>query len=239
MEVIPTSEGRLRPLAVQRLGVIGYGEALALQQMRHAEVAAGLADDTLFLLQHRPVITQGRHGSTANLLADCDALGAAGIEFFSTDRGGDVTYHGPGQLVGYPILRLGEEERDVRGYIERLEEILIRACAEFNVGAKRVDGLRGVWVSDAKIGAVGVRIADWVTMHGFALNVTTDLRAFDNIVPCGIADRGVTSLARELGAKTPAMAQVEAAIVRHAAAIFGRRANERPMAQEHAEGAAA
>jgi lipoyl(octanoyl) transferase len=150
-------------------------------------------------LEHDPVITLGRGAKEAHLLADRQRLAKKGIEVFETNRGGDVTYHGPGQLVAYPVIDLGAAERDVRRYVWRLEEVMIRTVAHFGPVAQRVPGFHGAWIGEGKIGAVGVRICRWVTMHGFALNVNTDLSAFGLIVPCGITGRQVTSLARELG----------------------------------------
>jgi lipoyl(octanoyl) transferase len=156
--------------------------------------------DLLLLLEHDPVITLGRRAQTDHILLAREALEARGIEVHETGRGGDVTYHGPGQLVAYPIVALPEGKRDVRRYVWTLEEAMIRMCRDHGVEAGRIDGLNGTWVGDDKIGAVGVRISRWVTMHGFAFNVSTELSAFDVIVPCGIRDHGVTSLAKVTGA---------------------------------------
>lgn len=213
----------VRPLRVESLGLVPYGAALALQTARHTEVADGQSDDTLFVLEHAPVITTGRHAGRRHLTASPEALAQLDIEVFETSRGGDVTYHGPGQLVGYPILGLQGVEQDLKAYVTRLEEILIRTAADFGVTAQRVPGLRGIWVGNDKLAAIGIRIARWVTSHGFALNVHTDLTAFDLMVPCGLHGRGVTSLAR-LCRRPPSMQEVEAAIVAHAAAVLGRKA---------------
>ena len=155
--------------------------------------------DVLLLLEHEPVFTTGRNANDANLTTPPDALRAKGFDVFETGRGGDVTYHGPGQVVGYPILELPEKRRDVHRYVRDLEDVMIRACADFGVTAARVPGMTGVWVGEEKIGAIGVRIARWVTSHGFALNVANDLEPFGLVVPCGIRDRGVTSLQKVLG----------------------------------------
>jgi len=193
--------GILRALEVRRLGLVPYEEALALQRSLVEERRAGRIDDVLLLLEHPPVLTVGVRGDggRSHILASSEELTARGIAVHETGRGGDVTYHGPGQVVGYPILDLSPHRRDVHRYVRDLEEVLIRVAADFGVVAGRVEGLTGVWVGDEKLAAVGVRIARWVTSHGFAFNVNTELDDFKLIVPCGIADRGVTSLARLLG----------------------------------------
>jgi lipoyl(octanoyl) transferase len=211
-----------RQLRVERFFRVPYGPMLALQEARHAEVLDGTSDDTLFLLEHEAVITTGRNTGDGHVLASRTALQARGVAFCETGRGGDVTYHGPGQIVGYPILALQPGEQDVKGYVHRLEEILIRTAADFGVRAERVPGLRGIWVGNDKLAAIGVRLARWVTLHGFALNVSTDLSAFGLIVPCGLHGRGVTSLAR-LCDPAPERAIVEARLVAHAEAVLGRR----------------
>lgn len=158
----------------------------------------------LLLVEHDPpVVTLGRAAKEQNLLFAPALLAARGIEVHETGRGGDVTYHGPGQVVAYPIVRLSPDREDVRKYVATLEETMIRTASDYGVVAGRVDGLNGAWVADRKIGAVGVRISRWVTMHGLALNVSTDLAHFDLIVPCGIRDKGVTSLERETGSRIP------------------------------------
>ena len=193
--------GILRALEVRRLGLVPYEEALALQRSLVEERRAGRIDDVLLLLEHPPVLTVGVRGDggRSHILASSEELTARGIAVHETGRGGDVTYHGPGQVVGYPILDLSPHRRDVHRYVRDLEEVLIRVAADFGVVAGRVEGLTGVWVGDEKLAAIGVRIARWVTSHGFAFNVNTELDDFNLIVPCGIADRGVTSLARLLG----------------------------------------
>jgi len=188
-----------RPLVVRRLGRIPYASGLEIQERLVAERQAERIEDHLLLLEHDPVFTLGRNARHENVLIPPEALRARGFEVFETGRGGDVTYHGPGQVVGYPILDLSPDRRDVHRYVRDLEEVMIRACADYGVAAGRVEGLTGAWVGPDKIGAIGVRIARWVTSHGFAFNVTTDLSAFDLIVPCGIRGRGVTSLERLLG----------------------------------------
>jgi lipoyl(octanoyl) transferase len=212
---------------VERMGRVAYGPMVALQEARHAAVVAGNAAETLFLLEHDAVVTLGKNATSQHLLLSAPELASRGIELHRSTRGGDVTYHGPGQLVGYPILRLGEGEQDVKRYAWRLEEIVIRTVADFGVQAERRDGMRGIWVGNEKIGAIGVRIANWVTMHGFALNVSTDMSAFTYIVPCGLVGFGVTSLERLCG-RAPALAAVADRLVSHAEEVLERRAREVP-----------
>jgi lipoyl(octanoyl) transferase len=186
---------------VKRLGIIGYEEALALQQRLVEDRKAGRIGDQLLLLEHPAVITLGvrTRSDRSHVLATPEALAARGVGVYETGRGGDVTYHGPGQLVGYPIIDLKPDRCDVHRYVRDLEEGLIRAVAEFGISAARVPGLTGIWVADAKLAAIGVRISRWVTSHGFALNVNTDLSNFQLIVPCGITGKDVTSMERLLG----------------------------------------
>jgi len=181
-------------LDVRDLGVIPYTEAWTLQQELVAERKAGHAADTLLLLEHPHVITLGRSAQRENILRVPD-----GVQLAETNRGGDVTYHGPGQLVGYPIFDLHGLRKDVAWYMRTLEDCLIQALASFGIAAERLPGLTGVWVGHDKIAAMGVHLSRWVTCHGFALNVNTDLSFFDNIIPCGIRDHGVTSMQRLLG----------------------------------------
>jgi len=186
---------------VRRLGLVSYAEALALQRSLVEDRRAGRIDDLLLLVEHPHVLTLGAKGDggRSHILVPTDALAARGIDVHEAGRGGDVTYHGPGQIVGYPILDLNPDRRDVRRYVRDLEEVLIRVARDYGVVADRVPGLTGVWVGDEKLAAIGVRIARWITSHGFAFNLATSLEYFDLIVPCGIADRGVTSLERLLG----------------------------------------
>lgn len=185
------------------LGLIGYAEAWALQKRIVAARKAGAIEDVLLLCEHPHVITQGRNGKRENLLASDHVLRQKGVEFHATNRGGDITYHGPGQIVGYPILNLAAIRRDVVWYVRMLEEAMIRATVEFGIAAARVPGKTGIWVqigaTEEKLAAIGVHLSRWVTSHGFAYNVSTDLRYFDLIVPCGIADRKPTSLEKLLG----------------------------------------
>lgn len=216
-----------RSLRVETLGRVAYAPMHELQKQRQRDVAAGDSDDTLFLLEHDAVLTLGKNSGAGHVLASAETLGQRGIEVIATGRGGDVTYHGPGQLVGYPIIHLQEEERDVRRFVTYLEESMIRTCKTFAIDARRIAGLRGIWVGDNKIGAVGVRLARWTTMHGFALNMTTDLRDFELIVPCGLHGKGVTSMRQELGEAPPAE-EVRRQVVEHFAFLMDRAAYEAP-----------
>jgi lipoyl(octanoyl) transferase len=210
-----------RPLDVRRLGRVPYTEALALQRSLVEDRRAGRIGDTLLLLEHPHVLTLGVRGDggRSHILATEEALASRGIEVHETGRGGDITYHGPGQLVGYPIVDLSPDRRDVHRYVRDLETVLIRTAADYGIEAKRVEGLTGVWVGDDKLAAIGVRIARWITSHGFALNVATDLDQFNLIVPCGISDRGVTSLARLLR-RPVSMAEVEFRVIEHFVNVF-------------------
>jgi lipoyl(octanoyl) transferase len=206
---------------VRRLGTIGYQAALDLQQQLVEERKAGRIPDQLLLLEHPPVVTLGARNRNArsNVLETPESLAQKGVELFETGRGGDVTYHGPGQLVGYPILELPPDRRDVHRYVRDLEEVLIQAVSDFGITAARIPGLTGIWAGDEKLAAIGVRISRWVTSHGFALNVSTDLSHFGLIVPCGIADKGVTSMQRLLGRPVP-MAEAAEAIVGRFERVF-------------------
>jgi lipoyl(octanoyl) transferase len=208
---------------VLRLGRIPYAHGLELQERLVVERQAGRIPDQLLLLEHDPVFTLGRNAQAQNILLPAEALRERGFEVFETGRGGDVTYHGPGQVVGYPILQLSPDRRDVHRYVRDLEEVMIRTCADYGLAASRVAGLTGTWLGDEKIGAIGVRIARWVTSHGFAFNVDTDLSAFDLIVPCGIRGRGVTSLERKLGRPVP-LDDVMDRLAASFAAVFERLA---------------
>jgi len=208
---------------VRRLGLIPYGEALEMQRALVEERRAGRVPDLLLLVQHPPVLTVGvkGDGGRSNILVPAERLAELGVEVHKTGRGGDVTYHGPGQVVGYPIIDLRPDRCDVHRYVRDLEEVMIRVCGDYGVDAERVKGMTGAWVGRDKIGAIGVRISRWITSHGFAFNVSTALDHFDLIVPCGIRDRGVTSLARLLGRDVP-MAEVEDAVVRRFREVFAR-----------------
>ncbi len=211
----------MRTLRVRDLGGdTGYLEVLAVQEQVHAQRVAGQCPDTLLLLEHRPVYTLGRSAAESHVLYSEERLRAAGIERVVTTRGGDVTYHGPGQLVGYPMLHLGEAGLRVLEYIDALEETLIRAVAAFGVVAGRDTRNRGVWVGDAKLAALGIRVARQVTMHGFALNVAPRMDDYRGIVACGLQDAGVTSLALLLG-EPPDMAAVKRQVERSFRDVFG------------------
>ena len=208
---------------------MGYAEAWALQKRVVAARKAAAIEDVLLLCEHPHVITQGRSGKRENLLASEHVLKQKGVEFHATDRGGDITYHGPGQIVGYPILNLGAIRRDVVWYVRMLEEAMIRATAEFGIAAERVAGKTGIWVksesNEEKLAAIGVHISRWVTSHGFAYNVSTDLRFFDLIVPCGIADRKATSLEKLLGRRVETK-EVAPRIAHHLGEVFGLEMKE-------------
>ena len=207
---------------VRRLGLVSYADGLELQRALVDDRKADRIPNTLLLLQHPHVLTIGvKKDGRQHILASAEVLTERGVEVFETGRGGDVTYHGPGQLVGYPIFNLDPDRRDVHKYVRDLVEVMIRVCADYGLAADRVKGMSGAWLGDAKIGAIGVRISRWVTSHGFAFNVTTDLDFFNLIVPCGIADKAVTSLAAQLGRPVP-MAEVEDAFIRHFSAVFGK-----------------
>ncbi|HXH37505.1 MAG TPA: lipoyl(octanoyl) transferase LipB [Thermoanaerobaculia bacterium] len=184
---------------LRNLHLVTYENGMRLQQKLVELRQAGSIPDQLLLLEHPPVITLGRGGDPHNLLAPAATLTSERVRFYETTRGGDITYHGPGQLVGYPIVHLGEGNRDVRKYVTKLEEVLIRTVAEYGITAGRAEGKRGIWVGNDKIAAIGVRIARWVTSHGFALNVTTNLEHFRLITPCGLRGTGVTSIAHLAG----------------------------------------
>jgi lipoyl(octanoyl) transferase len=212
---------KARSLDVRRLGRVAYADALALQRSLVDDRRAGRIPDTLLFVEHPHVLTLGVRGDggRSHILATDEALAARGIEVHETGRGGDITYHGPGQIVGYPIIDLNPDRRDVHRYVRDLETVLIRTAADYGITAGRIEGLTGVWVGDEKLAAIGVRIARWITSHGFALNVTTDLAHFGLIVPCGIADRGVTSLARLLGRPVDT-AEVQNRVIEHFVNVF-------------------
>jgi len=225
------------------LGLMGYAEAYALQKRVVAARKANVIGDVLLLCEHTPVITQGRNGKREHLLVSENVLRQRNVEFYESSRGGDVTYHGPGQLVGYPILQLGAIRKDVVWYVRMLEEVMIRVSVEFGISAVREAGKTGIWVKDEgkeftqssqkaqssqsrggiaaeKLGAIGVHISRWVTSHGFAYNVATDLRNFDLIVPCGIVGRKATSLEKLLG-RAVELEDVAPKVARHFGEVFG------------------
>jgi lipoyl(octanoyl) transferase len=192
-------EEERRPLEVRLLGALSYQEGLTLQQELVERRRSGEIPDQLLLLEHPPVITLGSSAQEEHLLLSASEREAKGIQLFNAGRGGDVTYHGPGQLVGYPILDLKPDRRDLHQYLRELEEVLIHALKSFGISSHREEGLTGVWVSQGKLAAIGIRVSSgWITSHGFALNVNPDLDHFSSIVPCGIHDRPVTSMAHVL-----------------------------------------
>lgn len=216
-------DGSGRLLEVTNLGLVGYEEGLKIQERLRSEVAGGRLPDQLLLLEHPPVVTVGRHAGFDNLIVTPDELRRRGVALHTTGRGGDITFHGPGQLVGYPVMNLSPDRRDVHRYVRDLEEALIRTLADFDIGAGRIPSLTGVWIGDLKIAAIGVRISRWITTHGFAFNVATDLDFFRLIVPCGIHERGVTSLSRVLGREV-GVDEVRPVLARRFAEVFGRTA---------------
>jgi lipoyl(octanoyl) transferase len=213
----------VKSCAVVDLGLIAYLEAWELQKRVVAARKAGAIEDLLLFCEHPHVITLGRSGKRANLLAGENVLRQKGVQYVETSRGGDITYHGPGQIVGYPILNLGSIKRDVVWYVRMLEEAMIRASAEFGIVAQREAGKTGIWVGEdtsaEKLAAIGVHISRWVTSHGFAFNVTTDLRYFDLIVPCGIAERKATSLEKLLARRID-LSEVKPMLTKHLGDIF-------------------
>ena len=222
----------MRELQVRRLGLVEYEDGLTAQRLVLEARAAGVAPDTLLLLQHPRVVTLGRGAKPRNVLWTAEELRARGFELFETDRGGDVTYHGPGQLVGYPLLDLKPDRKDVRKYVASIEEVLIRTATDFGVHAERVAGRIGIWTPAGKLAAIGVHLSRWLTSHGFALNVSTDLRDFAAIVPCGIDDASVTSLRMLLGDRAPEMAEVEERAAANAAAVWECELSEIPVELE-------
>lgn len=210
-----------RSLAVRRLGVVPYAEGLRIQEELIASRRAGAAPDTLLLLEHPHVITLGSSAESDHVLADASERSRLGIEVFEVGRGGGVTYHGPGQLVAYPILDLKPDRKDLHAYLRDLEEVLLLVAADLGVRAMRRPGLTGIWTPQGKLAAVGVRVSSpWITSHGVALNVNPDLSYFDRIVPCGIVGEGVTSLAREVGGE-PSVDAVASVFARRFEQVFG------------------
>jgi lipoyl(octanoyl) transferase len=225
----PAASGR-RELRWSFLGRVPYREAVALQETERRRLRAGEGGERLLLLEHPHVYTLGRNASAADVLAGAEWLAARGIEVVESDRGGQVTYHGPGQLVGYPILDLSPDRRDVRRYVRDLQEVLVRTLGDYGIAASVRPGaaMIGVWVGDAKIAAIGVHLSRWITTHGFALNVATDLSLFAGIVACGLRQAGVTSIDRLLGAAPP-LAEVAARLAGRFAEVFERRLAPAPQ----------
>jgi lipoyl(octanoyl) transferase len=221
-----------RTMVVRRLGTISYGDALELQAELVKQRRAGEIPDTLLLLEHPHVITLGSGSHDENVLVSPEDRAARGIELFDTGRGGDVTYHGPGQLVGYPIFDLKPDRQDLHRYLRDIEEALIGVLSDFGIQGSRKEGLTGVWAGDSKLAAIGVRVSSgWITSHGFALNVTTDLSFFGAIVPCGIRDHGVGSISEEIG-RPVSLAEAEDAVVRQMERVFGHSGSH-TEAQRH------
>ena len=213
----------MRPLEVRRLGVVPYAAALEMQRALVEERRAGRVPDLLLLLEHPHVITLGAklEAARSHLVATPELLASKNVELHESGRGGDITYHGPGQVVGYPIMDLRPDRCDVHKYVRDLEEVMIRSAGDFGLSAGRIAGLSGAWLGADKLGAIGVRISRWITSHGFAYNVTTDLDFFALIVPCGIRSGGVTSLARAASRRV-SIEEAEDSLVRHFGDVFGR-----------------
>jgi len=206
-------------VSVWRLGVVEYGAAYQLQKKLHQQRVEGEIGDTLVLLEHPPTITVGKAGRIDNILVPCETLHQMGISLYFADRGGDVTYHGPGQLLGYPILDLSSRGGDLKQYVRELEEVLIRTLEDFSIKAGRDPQHVGVWIGQKKIASIGLSIRDWVTMHGFALNVCTNLEGFSLIHACGFKDRKTASI-QELVACCPSMEQVTERLLQHFSEVF-------------------
>jgi len=221
MDSTPTAVSNLRRCEAHWLGVVPYDDGLKTQELAVERLRSGEGAEQLLLLEHPHVFTLGRGADASNILADQDQLQSNSVEVHETGRGGDVTYHGPGQLVGYPIINLKPDRCDVHRYVRDLEEVLIRTIADYGIEGGRIEGLTGVWVGNEKIAAIGVRIARWITSHGFALNVNTDLKFFQMIVPCGITDKGVTSISRLLGHDVD-LSEVAVIAARHFGEVFDR-----------------
>jgi lipoyl(octanoyl) transferase len=221
---VPEDRERLpirAPLQVVHLGLVPYARALELQRaVARARISGALAHDILLLLEHPPVITLGRSSKAQHLVATPEMRAERGVELFETERGGDVTFHGPGQLVGYPIVNLRQHRQDLHWYLRQVEAVLIHALEALGISAGRSNGRTGVWTSGRKIASIGVHARDWVTWHGFALNVINDLSHFDLIVPCGLPDVTMTSVARELGADAPPFPAVVETVARSFGTIF-------------------
>ena len=216
-------------LWVVRLGRMGYEEALEYQrEVARQRISGEIPEDVLLLVEHPPVVTLGRSSKQKNLISSPEFLASRGVELFEVERGGDVTFHGPGQLVGYPVFDLKRHKQDLHWYLRSVEEAIIRTLSEYGIPAERSTGYTGVWTRNRKIASIGVHARDWVTWHGFALNVTTDLSYFDLIVPCGIAGVEMTSIAKETGA-TPNLDDVGSIAAGHFAAVFDLMAVERAL----------
>jgi len=218
------SGGALAPMHVVHLGLVPYARALALQRaVARACISGEIAHDVLLLLEHPPVVTLGRSSKAQNLVASPALLAARGVELFEAERGGDVTFHGPGQLVGYPIVNLRGHKQDLHWYLRQVEAVLMHALGAIGIPSQRSEGRTGVWtMSGDKIASIGVHARDWVTWHGFALNVSTNLSYFDLMVPCGLAGVTMTSVVRELGPTAPSCATVASIVAASFGEIFSR-----------------
>jgi lipoate-protein ligase B len=213
----------LAPMHVVHLGLVPYARALELQRaVARARISGAIPHDVLLLLEHPPVVTLGRSSKAQHLVASPALLETRGVELFEAERGGDVTFHGPGQLVGYPIVNLREHRQDLHWYLRQVEAVLMHALEGIGIPSERSEGRTGVWTNGRKIASIGVHARDWVTWHGFALNVHTDLSYFDLIVPCGLSGVTMTSVARELGADAPAMDAVAEQVAASFATVFAR-----------------
>ncbi len=219
------------PCWVVRAGTMEYGVALSLQRSLLAARRSGLIDNVLLILEHPPTYTIGRRlRASDHLLYGEETLKARGIRVYETDRGGDITCHGPGQLVGYTIFDIAAWYQDVYRYLRDLEAVIIGLLDEFGIAARRLEGITGVWVEDRKVAALGIRVSRWFAMHGFSLNVHPDLTLYDGIVPCGIADREVTSLERILG-RPVAMEEVETSLLHHLGKVFDMSFEEMTLSE--------
>jgi lipoate-protein ligase B len=215
-------EKHLRNICVMyQLGLVEYGEAYRLQKKLHRQRLKGDIPDTLLLLEHPPTVTIGRSGSLENILVSREQLIQEGISLFFIGRGGDVTYHGPGQLVGYPIMDLSRRGKDIHRYVHALEEVLLRTLKDFSIFANRDDSHAGVWVDEEEVAAIGLSIRRWVTMHGFALNINPNIKHFSLINPCGFSNRKATSMSQILGREVD-MEEVAKRLVAHFSDVFGK-----------------
>ena len=229
---VRSSQSDMSALWIANLGVVPYAEALQLQRdLAAARITGDIPEDVLLLLEHPPVVTLGRGSRDAHLTSSPGFLASRGVELFEVERGGDVTFHGPGQLVGYPVIDLKRHKRDLHWYLRQVEEALIRTLAAFGVTAERNPGYTGVWTSGRKIASIGVHARDWVTWHGFALNVTTDLSYFDLIVPCGISGVQMTSIARERPDAQLTVARAADVMAAAFASVFEMTAAERTVGE--------
>jgi len=204
----------IRKLIYCDLGFIDYKEAWDLQKKIHQQRVEDKIDDVLFLLEHPHTYTLGKTADKKNLVGDEKYLSDNNISVYDIDRGGDITYHGPGQIVGYQIINLTKWQQDTHKYLRALEDVIITVCKDYALQGQRINGLTGVWIDDRKIAAIGIKVSRWITMHGFAFNINTDLKLFNGIIPCGITDKEVTSLKHELGYEVP-LIEVKEKIIHH------------------------